>query len=102
MTKSILTCPDCGKLIAARFPVHNCKPRKALLDYTDPKYLKRLVREVNGHVDGVYWMGTRCNRARLDGITFQLRACVGNWFTPTTIDIIVDAYGRNVCASRVP
>ena len=78
---------------------------KTLLNYTDSKYLARLVREVNCIClsgDGVYWQGARCNRARMVGSVMQLQVIgLGNWFTPTDIEIF-SAYGEKVCASRVP
>lgn len=87
-----------------------------LLAPTDPRYLRRLVRECNALPDGFYadhgTLRARFNRTRFttaghftSGGAFQARP-IGDrrWLTldPAQIASIGDAYGRNVCASRTP
>ncbi len=77
-----------------------------LIEKTDAKYLRRLVRELNATPDGFYAnagnaYNERCNRARMNGASgrIECRSLRGAWFLPTNNDFN-DAYGREICASR--
>lgn len=82
---------------------------KPLLSITHPKYLKRLVKELNkeGMVNGFYapvaTFNARCSRARVKGGVIQCfsAACRPMWFEPAR-NLFTDAYGREICASRKP
>ncbi len=83
-------------------------PRR-LLDKTDPRYLRRLVRELNGLPDGFYCDAFRFTRARLRAGRLEAREARdtprGSW-SPIgapfmSLDTLRDAYGRTVHASRV-
>ncbi len=84
---------------------------KPLLSTTDPRYLRRLVREANALPDGFYSGGQRYTRARLRAGTFE--ACrLSSYLDPhdprngrrvwvaVSPDTLGDAYGRTVTASR--
>lgn len=81
---------------------------KPLLETSDPKYLKRLVRELNrvGSIDGFYasvaTFKVRCFRARLRGGHMQVRshATHPEWFAPSSNRDFEDAYARPIVASR--
>ncbi len=89
----------------------NAKPR-ALLDKTDPRYLRRLVRECNALPDGFYSGPRRYTRARLCGGLLE-GGTLASYLDPQDprngrriwiaidADHLSDAYGRTVCASRV-
>ena len=79
---------------------------KQLLETTSPKYLRRLVRELNRQTDGFYTayagFSLRCNRARLAAGVLECRPIAGTaWFTPT-YGTFTDPYGREIVASRKP
>lgn len=47
-----IRCPKCGKMIAIRFPIHDCKPLgkpkgKTLVEILLPNPAKRYLRRVN-------------------------------------------------------
>jgi hypothetical protein len=49
---STLTCPDCGKLVASRFPLHDCTPK--------PKTLFEILAPINPTVSVI--VETSCDR----------------------------------------
>lgn len=85
---------------------------KPLLETTDPKYLRRLVRELNseGMVNGFYATSStlnltwRCNRARLRNGTLECRTCGCSksdpaWFRPKNLEFVT-VYEKPIVASR--
>ncbi len=80
---------------------------KTLLETTDPRYLRRLVRELNsaGIADGFYapvaCHNVRCNRARLRGAAIECRSGMTEpaWFKPSKL-AFSDPYGREITARR--
>lgn len=104
---SLVKCPACGSLVSTEFPIHTCRRRKPLLDIKSPKYLRRLVREINKQ---------RRNGARIyacDSITgekFRVYACKfngvsisnGNGTRYLNPESVENDLGRAVCASREP
>jgi hypothetical protein len=78
---------------------------KELLTTDSPKYLKRLVRELNGQVNGFYasfpCFRIRCNRARLENGVLKVRSPSSDpmWFEPLNLDF-VDCYSNDIVASR--
>lgn len=80
---------------------------KPPIETTDPKYLRRLVRELNseGMVNGFYasiaTFRVRCRRARLRNGELQVRSlhCEPEWFTPSNHSFD-DCSGRAIVASR--
>lgn len=87
---------------------------KPLLSTDSPLYLKRLCRELNALPDGFYVMGQRYMRAILNktvnpfegtiAYTFHCRTIADNgkpvWDVKPIDSLFIDAYGRDVCASR--
>ncbi len=79
-----------------------------LIEKDSQTYLKRLVKELNGLVDGFYAsiiVGKsceRCNRARLRCGVLEVRSPNSDmkWFKPGSHEF-TDLYGRTVYASRV-
>jgi len=74
---------------------------RRLLDLDDPRYMKRLVRELNGTVDGFYNNGRRFGRARFRADFERVEARTNGHWVPL-VGESVDAYGRGICASRKP
>ncbi len=78
---------------------------KPLLLTDNPKYLKRLVRELNGNIEGFYASigayNVRCNRARLTKGVLMCRskACSPMWFVPAK-QRFIDPHSREIVASR--
>ena len=83
---------------------------KPLLETTDPRYLRRLVRELNGHggrgSGGGFYAAIaghvfRCNLARVRAGMLEVRSPSGfpQWFAPA-FHSFTDCYGRGIVASR--
>jgi len=73
---------------------------KPLLQTSDPKYRKRLVRALNSQEHGFYTsVGIRCNRARINNGVFQIKRIAGKW-EGSDVMSFCDAYGREIVASR--
>ncbi len=80
---------------------------RPLLSPTDPRYLRRLVRELNGLPDGFYLSsGARYSRTRYSKGRFQvyipLPGVRAAWHDLAPGEHFRDAYGRTVTASRTP
>lgn len=75
-----------------------------LFPLNHPTYLRRLVRELNGQLNGFYYGGTRYSRVRLvSGKMLQARQVTGTgevWDRINTLSPITDAYGRDIVVSR--
>lgn len=80
-----------------------------LLDVTDPKYLRRMVKALNEHsFNGFYAFptrsdgsGDRFNRARLHNGRLQITFASDEWRDAEGLTFS-DPYGQNICASRHP
>lgn len=79
---------------------------KPLLETTDPRYLRRLVRELNFETrkgNGFYckiagnW--TRCSQARFRRDYIECRQLGGTWKTPAAGGFI-DVHSRDIVARR--
>jgi hypothetical protein len=76
-----------------------------LLDFENPKYLRRLAKELNAHsIDGFYQNNRRFNRARAtkNGLFGRLIAS-GNpncWIHLWGNQTFADPYGREIVANR--
>ena len=88
-----------------RFPgVNERQKNMKRIEVTSPLYLNRIVRELNGSIDGFYAMFTennchRCNRARLSKGRIEVKSLmIPGWFAPAS-GTFSDAYGRTICAS---
>ena len=89
---------------------------KQLLTLNDPRYMRRLAKELRNLVDGFYWDGKRWTKAHCEKKVYENKATL--WIGRTTgrdypevtdevmsFDtaenlVISDAYGRSVVASR--
>lgn len=80
---------------------------KPLLEVTDIRYLRRLVRELNQHgmvngftAKGIHW-SCRCNRARLHKGEIHVRAVEfgHGWFEPIS-HLFIDSSGGIIVARR--
>ncbi len=86
------------------------KPTKwDILPKDHPTVLRRLVRELNGNINGFYLAGRRYHRARLHEGKVQIRGFLAPYDSPCWIDVEhteqIDAYftdynGQHICASR--
>ena len=70
-----------------------------LISTDSPVYVRRLVRELNGHVDGFYFGEKRFSRARFSKGRLQARAVSGERWSDITTECR-DAHGRDIFASR--
>ncbi len=98
--QTLATLEDGGRRNGAHDP-------RRLLDKTDPRYLRRLVRELNGLPDGFYLSsGARYSRTRYSKGRFQvyipLPGVRATWHDLAPGEHFRDAYGREVTASRTP
>ena len=86
-----------------------------LIPTDSPLYLKRLARELNSQSDGFYHNGIRYSAARLKAGRLQVYRLAAyldpqdplaefhkSWVEVDPSMGFSDAYGREVCATRVP